>query len=174
MNVVDCSLTWADDEHDHQYLKRVHGSIAGVNTAIGSRFDTMPSSPSLQACSKTNGPSSWSRCSLNRMPWAARARMRSSVAFRTASGSQMVELIKSISATQPYVRFRQLRTCRYHQYTTARLTASVVLPTPPCSRGPHLPRANIINSNIPPTTHTQGGTRDSHPELDGTGGGDCL
>jgi hypothetical protein len=26
----------ADEEHDYQYLRRVHGSIAGVNTAIGS------------------------------------------------------------------------------------------------------------------------------------------
>jgi hypothetical protein len=35
--------------------------------------------------------------------------------FGPQSGSPMFELIKSISATQPYVRFRQLRTCRYHQ-----------------------------------------------------------
>jgi hypothetical protein len=44
--------------------------------------------------------------------------------------------------------------------------------TPTGKRRTHRPRANIIKSKSPPTTHTQGGTRDSHPELDGTGGGE--
>ena len=52
------------------------------------RLDTMPSSPSLQACANTSGPSSLSRCSLKRRPGAARASRLTSVALRTASGSR--------------------------------------------------------------------------------------
>jgi hypothetical protein len=46
---------------------------------------------------------------------------------------------------------------------TAILTALII----------HRPRASIIKSKSPPTAHTQGRTRDNHPELDGAGGGDA-
>src|SRR6516225_9574457 len=48
----------------------------------------MPSSPSLQACWKTSGPSCSSRCSLKRRSGAERASKLASVALRTASGSR--------------------------------------------------------------------------------------
>jgi hypothetical protein len=50
------------------------------------RFDTIPSSPILQACAKTVAPSP-SMCSLNRMPGLALATIGASVALRTSSGS---------------------------------------------------------------------------------------
>src|SRR5262245_19837945 len=46
------------------------------------RFDTMPSSPILQAWAKTDGPSP-SICSLNRLPGLALATIDASVALRT-------------------------------------------------------------------------------------------
>jgi hypothetical protein len=52
------------------------------------RLDTMPSRPSLQACSNTSTPSSSSRCSLNRRPGDAAASTSANVALRTASGSR--------------------------------------------------------------------------------------
>jgi|ERR1700730_1110056 len=51
------------------------------------RFDTMPSSPILQAWAKTVGPSP-SICSLNRMPGPALVSTLASVALRTSSGSR--------------------------------------------------------------------------------------
>src|SRR6516165_12358417 len=49
----------------------------------------MPSRPSLQACWKTSGPSSSSKCSVKRNPGAARANTEASLALRTASGSRL-------------------------------------------------------------------------------------
>src|SRR5262249_6267736 len=51
------------------------------------RFDTMPSSPILQAWAKTVGPSP-SKCSLKRRPRPALASILRSVALRTSSGSR--------------------------------------------------------------------------------------
>src|SRR5262249_17491839 len=51
------------------------------------RFDTMPSSPILQAWAKTVGPSP-SRCSLKRKPRPALASVLRSVALRTSRGSR--------------------------------------------------------------------------------------
>jgi hypothetical protein len=50
-----------------------------------SRFDTMPSSPNLQACWNTVAPSS-SVCSLNTMPAVEPASSRASFALRSTSG----------------------------------------------------------------------------------------
>src|ERR1700731_3072220 len=47
------------------------------------RLDMMPSSPSLQAWWKTSGPSSSTRCSLNRRPGATRPSNRARAAFRS-------------------------------------------------------------------------------------------
>src|SRR6266480_5501817 len=49
------------------------------------RFETMPSSPILQACANTVGPSP-SMCLLNRMPGPTLARVEASAALRTSSG----------------------------------------------------------------------------------------
>src|SRR5262252_3650440 len=51
------------------------------------RFETMPSSPILQAWAKMVAPSP-SICSLNRMPALALAAIDASVALRTSSGSR--------------------------------------------------------------------------------------
>jgi hypothetical protein len=51
------------------------------------RFETMPSSPILQACANTVGPSA-SMCSLNRRPGAARLNTDANVAFLVSSGSR--------------------------------------------------------------------------------------
>src|SRR5215468_12384455 len=51
------------------------------------RFDTMPSSPILQAWAKTVGPSP-SICSLKRRPRPALASILRSVALRTSTGSR--------------------------------------------------------------------------------------
>src|SRR5262249_41187757 len=51
------------------------------------RFDTIPSSPILQAWAKTVGPSP-SMCSLKRRPRPALASILRSVALRTSSGSR--------------------------------------------------------------------------------------
>jgi hypothetical protein len=62
--------------------------LAGEGDGESLRFDTIPSSPILQACANTSGPSSLSRCSLKRNPGAARRIRLASVALRTASGSR--------------------------------------------------------------------------------------
>src|SRR5262249_42055618 len=52
-----------------------------------SRFDTIPSSPILQAWRKTNSPS-WARCSFRRSPGRLLRSRLASVALRVSSGSR--------------------------------------------------------------------------------------
>src|SRR5271166_273120 len=89
---------------DINHYKHSHASLCLVLPPVGSARSAIllleciehfigsalfiPSSPILQACANTSGPSSLSRCSLKRNPGAARRSRLASVALRTASGSR--------------------------------------------------------------------------------------